>query len=139
MSGLVTALTFNDRITEAAHLATEYAALIESIGDPALIVGLLVGPLLAKYQAGEVVETLRLAHRIIDLADGDATMGNLVFGSPLAAAQVYRGLAEMCLGMPEFRERHRRGPRDSPARGPDHLCTGRRGQVRLHGGRGVSA
>ncbi len=104
MFGLVTALNFNDRTTEAAQLATEHAELIESIGDPALIVGLLVGPLLAKYQAGEVVETLRLAHRIIDLADGDTTMGNLVFGSPLAAARGYRGLAEMCLGMPEFRE-----------------------------------
>ncbi|MGO8772623.1 ATP-binding protein [Mycobacterium sp.] len=104
MFGLVTALDFNDRTTEAAQLAAECTALIESIGDPALIVGLLVGPLLAKYQAGEVVETLRLAQRIIDLADGDATMGNLFFGSPLAAAQAYRGLAEMCLGMPEFRE-----------------------------------
>ena len=31
-----------------------------------------------------MVETLRLAQRIIDLADGDPTKGNLIVGSPLA-------------------------------------------------------
>ena len=104
MAGLMTAMTYNDRITEAAQLATECTALIESIDDPALIVGLLPGPMQAKLQAGEVVETLRLAQRVIDLADGDATMGNLVFGSPLAFAQMHRGVAEMSLGMTGFRE-----------------------------------
>ena len=104
MVGLLTALTFNDRITEAAQLATECAPLAESIGDPALTVGLLLGPMVAKYEAGEAVETLRLAHRIIDLADGDPIMGNLVVGSPLAYAQTYRAAAEMSLGMPGFRE-----------------------------------
>ena len=50
MTGLVTAMIYNDRIAEAAQLATECAALIESIGDPALIVGLLPGPMLAKFR-----------------------------------------------------------------------------------------
>ncbi len=104
MAGLMTAMTYNDRITEAAQLATECTALIESIDDPALIVGLLPGPMHAKLQAGEVVETLRLAQRVIDLADGDAAMGNLVFGSPLAFARMHRGVAEMSLGMTGFRE-----------------------------------
>jgi adenylate cyclase len=104
MAGLMTAMTYNDRISEAAQLATECTALIESIDDPALIVGLLPGPMQAKLQAGEVVETLRLAQRVIGLADGDAAMGNLVFGSPLAFAQMHRGVAEMSLGMTGFRE-----------------------------------
>jgi len=104
MFGLLTALSFNDRIAESAQLATECTGLVESIGDPTLIVALLPGPLLAKYQAGEVVESLRLAQRIIDLADGDPTLGNLVVGSPLALAQAYRSCAEMSLGMPGFRE-----------------------------------
>ena len=104
MIGLVMALFYNDRITEAAQLATECAALIESLGDPALIVALLPGTIMAKYHAGEVVETLRLAQRIIDLADGDPTMGSLVIESPLAFAQTYRAAAETSLGMPGFRE-----------------------------------
>ena len=104
MIGLLTALTFNDRITEAARWATECTALIESIGDPTLIVALLPGVLAVKYEAGEVIESLRLAQRMIDLAGGDPTMGNLVFGSPLALAQVYRSCAEMSLGMPGFQE-----------------------------------
>jgi adenylate cyclase len=45
-----------------------------------------------------------LAQRIIDLADGDATMGNIVVGSPLSVAQMYRGNAELYLGMRGFRE-----------------------------------
>jgi adenylate cyclase len=104
MSGLLTALSFNDRITESAQLATECTGLVESIGDPTLTVGLLVAPMLAKYQAGEVTESLRLAQRIIDLADGEPTLGNLVVGSPLALAQAYRSCAEMSLGMPRIPE-----------------------------------
>uniref|UniRef100_UPI003F9AFCC9 ATP-binding protein n=1 Tax=Mycobacterium sp. TaxID=1785 RepID=UPI003F9AFCC9 len=104
MTGMLAALTFNDCFTEAAQLATECTELIESIGEPALIVGLLGGPMLAKSLTGEAVETLRLTRRIIDLADGDPTMGNLVIGSPLAAAQTYRAVSEMSLGMPGFRE-----------------------------------
>ena len=104
MAGLLQALSFNDRITESARLATEHVALLESIGDPALTVGLLGSSMQANCQAGEMVETLRLAQRIIDLADGDATMGNIVVGSPLSVAQMYRGNAELYLGMRGFRE-----------------------------------
>jgi len=104
MAGLLPSLSFNDRIAESAQLATECTAMIESIGDPTLTVGLSPGPLTAKFQHGEVVETLRLADRVIDLAHGDATMGNLAVGSPLAFALFYRGCAEMYLGQPGFRE-----------------------------------
>ena len=104
MAGLLPALSFNDRFAESAQLATECAALIESTGDPALTVGLMPGPLQATFQHGEVVETLRLANRVIDLAHGDATMGNLAVGSPLAFALMYRGCAEMSLGQQGFRE-----------------------------------
>ncbi len=106
MTGLLVALSINDRIAEAAQLATECAALIESIGDPTLTVGLLPGPLQAKFQAGEAIEMLRLAQRVIDLADGDATMGNLVVGSPLATALMMCGAAEMFLGSSGFKEHY---------------------------------
>ncbi len=39
-----------------------------------------------------------LAQLIIDLAEGDATKGALVGGSPLAMAIVMRGAARYCLG-----------------------------------------
>ncbi len=104
MAGLLAALTFNDRIVEASKLATECVSLIETIGDPTLTVGLMTGPLQAKYQAGEVLETVRLADRVIGLADGNATMGNLVVGSPLAMALMFRGCAKMTLGRSGFQE-----------------------------------
>jgi adenylate cyclase len=47
-----------------------------------------------------------LTQRVIDLADGDATMGNLVVGSPLATALMMRGAAEMFLGSSGFREHY---------------------------------
>ena len=98
MTGWMTALNYNDRITEAARLADEFVALIESIGDPALTVGLLPGALLAKFQPGETVASVLLAERLIDLANGDATMGNLLIGSPLTLGLVFRGLARMFQG-----------------------------------------
>jgi adenylate cyclase len=100
MCGFVTVLSYNDRILEAARLATECVPLIESIGNPALIITLL----LPKWQAGEVVETLRLAQRAIDFLDGNPIKGDLGIGSPLAVAQMYRGAAELALGMPGFRD-----------------------------------
>ena len=48
MAGWITALTFNDRIVESALLADEFIALIESTGDPALVVGLLPAAVQAK-------------------------------------------------------------------------------------------
>ena len=104
MTGLVVAWPNNDRITEAARLSTECVALIESIGDPTLAAGLIPANLHAKFQACEAVETLRLTDRVITFADGDPTMGDLVIGSPLAIALVFRGAAEMSLGSPGFRE-----------------------------------
>lgn len=106
MSGMVMAMSFNDCITQAARLATECAALLEATGEPSLIVGLTIGLLQAKNQAGEVVDTLRLAQRVIDLADGDSTTGALVIASPLALAHMYCGSAQLALGMPEFRKHY---------------------------------
>ena len=40
MSGLVVDHAFQDRVREASRLASEAIALIESIGDPTLTVGL---------------------------------------------------------------------------------------------------
>jgi class 3 adenylate cyclase len=99
MAGLVCLLAFRARHRESLPLASECVDLIESVGDPAMTVGLLYGPTYAKYQAGEVVEALRLAQLRIDLAAGDLARGNLILGSPLALGIAERGAARCCLGI----------------------------------------
>jgi adenylate cyclase len=90
---------------EAARLATEYFELLESIGDPAITVGLSFGAIFPKYEAGEMAEAMRLTQRVIDLADGDPTKGNLVFGSPLALLTGVAGLLECYFGRPRWKDR----------------------------------
>jgi adenylate cyclase len=51
-----------------------------------------------------MAELLRLAERVVDLADGDPTMGDLIFGSPLAIAITFRGAARCCLGIPGWKD-----------------------------------
>jgi hypothetical protein len=81
-------------------VASEQSELLESIGDPTLTVALLFAAIYAKCQAGEMTEALRLSDRLIDLADGDATKGDVIFGSPLSTAIAMRGHVKMCLGIP---------------------------------------
>jgi adenylate cyclase len=99
MTGFIMALTFHNRFREAARVASEQSDLLESIGDPTLTVALLFAAVYAKCQAGEMIEALRLSDRLIDLADGDPTKGDLIFGSPLSTAIAMRGHVKMCLGM----------------------------------------
>lgn len=109
MAGHLTALTFQSYHREAAELASEFTTLVESIGDAAVTVGLFFAAAQAKWEAGEAAESLRLAQRVIDLADGDPTMGNLVIGSPLAWALTVKGAAGMFLGRKGWRDDLRAG------------------------------
>jgi adenylate cyclase len=104
MSGLLVSLTLNQRLHELAPLANEYARLLESIGDPTLIVGLMNTVGHPKLAAGEIAGALRLAERVIELADGDTTKGNFFFESPLAWGITLRGLARCGLGDPGWRD-----------------------------------
>jgi adenylate cyclase len=104
MTGEVMAQFLNAHRREASCLATEHAALLASIGDATLTVGLSFAALVAKHETGEMADVLRLAQRVIDLADGDPTTGNLILGSPLAVAMVFRGAARWCLGIPGWRD-----------------------------------
>jgi len=104
MTGLVVAHYTNARRREASRLASEHIALLESIGDPRLTVGLSFAAMLAKQETGEVAEVLLLAQRVIDLADGDPTMGDLIVGSPLAMLIALRGAARWCLGIAGWKE-----------------------------------
>jgi hypothetical protein len=119
MAGLVVDHTFQDRVREASRLASEAITLIESIGDPTLTVGLSFTPIRAKLASGEWSELLRLSQRVIDLADGDPSKGNFLFGSPLALAFAERAIARYALGRPGWRDDLRCGL--AMARGADSL------------------
>jgi hypothetical protein len=104
MAGLVIDHVFQGRICAASQLASEAMALIESLGDPTLTVGLSFAAIYAKAESGEWWDVLRWSQRVIDLADGDPSKGNFIFGSPLAIALAQRGEARWCLGRPEWRD-----------------------------------
>jgi len=122
MAGLVADHANQDRMREASQLASEAWALIESIGDPTLTVGLSFALLYAKMESGEWSDMLRWSQTVIDLADGDPSKGNFVFGSPLAVAFAMRGMARYCLGRPGWRDDLRDGL--AMARSADPLSYG---------------
>jgi adenylate cyclase len=98
MAGQVMEEYTNARRREASRLASEHIALLESISDPTLMVALSFPALVAKLETGEIAEAVRVAQHVIDLADGDPTMGALILGSPAAIAIAVRGAARWCLG-----------------------------------------
>ncbi len=109
MAGLVIDHGFRGRIREASRLASEAWVLIESIGDPTLTVGLSFPAIYAKAHSGEWDDVLRWSQRAIDLAGGDPSQGNLIFGSPLALALTSRAMARYCLGRPGWPDDLRHG------------------------------
>jgi class 3 adenylate cyclase len=109
MTGLVGDHSLQSRMREASQLASEAWALIESIGDATLTVGLSFPLLYARLESAEWSDVLRWSQRIIDLADGDPSKGNFIFGSPLAAAITMRGIGRYFLGRPGWRDDLRHG------------------------------
>jgi hypothetical protein len=109
MAGLVMDQAFQGRIREASRLASEAWALIESIGDATLTVGLSFPVIYPKGHGGEWSEMLRWSQRAIDLAEDDPSKGNLLVGSPLALAFTTRAFARYGLGRPGWREDLRHG------------------------------
>jgi adenylate cyclase len=97
-------LFFNTRLVEASQIATGLVRLLESIGDPTLTLSLLTTVMATKQETGEVTELLRLAELGIDLAEGDATKGNFLTGSPLTLSVAMRGMARCCLGLAGWKE-----------------------------------
>jgi class 3 adenylate cyclase len=104
MAGLVIDRVHQDRVLEASRLASEHMALIESVGDPTLTVGLSFAPIYAKVVSAEVSDVLRWSQRVIDLADGDPSKGNFIAGCPLAFALGSRSIARCGLGRPGWRD-----------------------------------
>jgi hypothetical protein len=109
MAGLVMDHAYRDRVREASLLASEAWALIESIGDPTLTVGLSSPVVFAKLEAAEWREVLRWSQAAIDLADGDPAKGNFMIGSPLAFALATRAIGRYGVGRPGWRDDMRHG------------------------------
>jgi class 3 adenylate cyclase len=103
MAGLVADHAYQGRVREASRLASEAMGLIESIGDPDLTVALTYFAIRAKMASAEWTHVLGWSQRVIDLADGDPSKGDLILGSPLARALATRAIARYCLGRPGWR------------------------------------
>ena len=103
MSGVLVSMTLNYRLHELRALAPGYVRLLESTGDPALIM-LINTATHGMFAAGEITEALALFQRAIEVADGDTTLGNFFFESPLAWAITLRGLARCSLGQSGWRD-----------------------------------
>ena len=109
MAGLVIDHAFQGQVRKASQLASETWTLIESVGDATLMVGLSFIPIYAKAECAEVSDVLRWSQRVIDLADGDPSKSNFIFGSPLARAFTMRACALYCLGRHGWRDDLRHG------------------------------
>lgn len=109
MAGLVMDYLWQDRMGEASRLASEAWALIESLGDATLTVGLANPLMYAKSDCAQWPCTLMWSQTVIDLADGDPSMGNFITGSPLALAITTRAVARFCLGKAGWRDDLRHG------------------------------
>ena len=104
LNGLETVNLLAARRREAFRLGDELIALLESIDDPTLTVGLSIGAATAKHETGEMADVLRIVQRIIDLAGGDPRKGDLYLASPMTLALSLRGVARMCLGMTGWKD-----------------------------------
>ncbi|MCW2516800.1 MAG: hypothetical protein JWR11_5842 [Mycobacterium sp.] len=104
MIGHMTDHMVHGMVREASRLGTEALNLLDAIDDPTLTVALSAVPLVAKHETGEIADILTRSQLMIDLADGDPAMGDIVFGSPLALGLVFRGIARCWLGIVGWRE-----------------------------------
>jgi hypothetical protein len=104
MAALVIDRAHQARIREASQLASEGWALVESLGDPTMTVGLFLPLVYGKLESAEYSDALRWSQTVIDLADGDPVKGNFIVGSPLAGAFASRAVARWCLGRPGWRD-----------------------------------
>ena len=106
MNGVISEHMIHGRVGEGSRMVTEQLALIESIADPELTLGLSIGFIAVKQVTGEMSAILRLADTMIDIAGGDLVKGGNVLGlgSPMAAGLAARGFARCRLGRPGWRK-----------------------------------
>jgi hypothetical protein len=103
MAGQISQLTVHARVWEAARLADEYVGLLDAIGDPMLMLGLLYPAVHAEHEACAMARTRELAERVVVLSEGDPARGNILTGSPLAFATMMCASADCALGQSNWR------------------------------------
>ena len=91
-------------IQESVELAFELMALLESIGEPTLTVGLAISPMSMGLITGDMAEMLRLSQMVIDLSDSDPAEGNFFVGAPLVYAYGVRSVALWAQGHEGWRD-----------------------------------
>jgi hypothetical protein len=109
MAGLVMDHAYQGQIRQASRLASEAMAVIESLADATLTVGLSFPAIYAKIESGEYSDVLRWSQRMVNLSGGDPFKGNFIFGFPLALAFTSRAMARYCLGRSDWRNGLRHG------------------------------
>ena len=103
MTGLATDLLYAEHASAGSQLASEQMALLESIGDPTLTIGLAFVAFANWFNAGQIDEISTWSQIVIDLAEGDSTKGaGFGLGSPLAIALAFRGVARWWQGCLEW-------------------------------------
>lgn len=99
MSGPATELMYAGRVREAARVASEQVALLETIADPSPAMGLAAVAFCSWLGVMRFDEILRWSQTIVELADGDPVKGaGYGVGSPLAIALAWRGTSRWFLG-----------------------------------------
>jgi adenylate cyclase len=104
MAGLTMEHVLHGRIFDASRQASEQMAIVESIGDTTLTVGLTIPACVAKLQAGEMTDVLRWTQAAIELAAGDVPTAGFMVGSPLGNCLAFRGFARCTTGSEGWRE-----------------------------------
>lgn len=122
MAGLIGEHFVHGSMREGVLLASEHTALIESLGDPTLTVGLSPSPIAARLTVGDVTEVLRWSQLVIDLADGDLAKDSIILGAPAAAAYASRSVSRWALGRPGWRDDIERAV--TMVRGSDSMSVG---------------
>ncbi len=104
MAGLIGDYMTRGQIHESVELSFELMALLESIGEPALTVGLAISPMSMGLITGDMAEMLRLSQMVIDLSDSDPAAGNFYVGAPLVYAYGVRSVALWAQGQEGWRD-----------------------------------
>jgi adenylate cyclase len=104
MAGLTMELVLHGRIFEASRQASEQMAIVESIGDTTLTVGLTIPACVAKLQAGEMTDVLQWTDAAIELAAGDVPTAGFMVGSPVGNCLAFRGYARCTTGADGWRK-----------------------------------
>lgn len=105
MTGQVTEYLYVNRAREAAALASEQMDLLDSIGDPNLIVGLSFPVFTTWFNQADFVKISQWTQRVIELAVDDPTVGaGFGFAAPLSAALAFRGISRWWQGQKGWRD-----------------------------------